>query len=50
MSFADDCMSILMDQQESINQCLNKCISTVTSLMNEFETVRERCNELELRV
>lgn len=39
-----------MEQQESINQCLNKCITTVSSLMNEFVVLKERCNEFEVRV
>ena len=39
-----------MEQQESINQCLNKCLTTVSSLMNEFVVLKERCDDFELRV
>ena len=43
-------MTTLMEQQESVNQCLNKCVSTSTALLTEFESLKERCNDLETRV
>lgn len=43
-------MTTLREQQESVNQCLNKCAATATSLLSEFESLKERCNDLEMRV
>ena len=43
-------MSVVVEQQEAVNRCLNACTSAVRSLAKEVEQLKALADDLQQRV